>query len=101
LQRQVPVTTPEPTRDAVSRSELRHASLHLTAQATVEFAADQLWPLHGDYSRFGVDLQSFAHELTRRLQTDGYIGYRLSDKRITLIPLGSIKRIDVNEREGE
>jgi hypothetical protein len=96
------VTSPErPAGAATSTSESRHATLHLTAQATVEFAADQLWPLHGDYSRFGVDLQSFAHELTRRLQTDGYIGYRLGDRRITLIPLASIKRIDVNEREGE
>ncbi len=96
------MTSPEgPAPDAAARSELRHATLHLTAQATVEFAADQLWPLHGDYSRFGVDLQSFAHELTRRLQTDGYIGYRQGDKRITLIPLASIKRIDVNERAGD
>lgn len=85
---------------AAARPTIRHATLHLTAQATVEFTADQLWPLHGDYSRFGVDLQAFAHELTRRLQTDGYLGYRFADGRITLIPISSIKRIDVSERQG-
>jgi hypothetical protein len=72
----------------------RHALLHLTAQATVEFAPDQLWPLHGDYARFGIDLPSFAHEVARRLRTDGFIGYCLDGEGITIIPVGAIKRID-------
>ena len=60
----------------------------------MEFSADQLWPSHGDYSRFGNDLDAFAEEVTRRLRTDGYVGYRLSAERITMIPLSTIKRID-------
>ena len=72
----------------------RRVSIHLTAQATVEFTADQLWPLHGDYARFGIDLPAFAHEVARRLHTDGYVGYCLGEDRITIIPVNSIKRID-------
>ncbi len=60
----------------------------------MEFSADQLWPSHGDYSRFGHDLDAFAEEVTRRLRTDGYVGYRLSAERITMIPLSTVKRID-------
>lgn len=60
----------------------------------MEFTADLLWPSHGDYSRFGNDLDAFAEEVARRLRTDGYIGYRVSAERITMIPLSSIKRID-------
>lgn len=60
----------------------------------MEFSANQLWPSHGDYSRFGSDLDAFAEEVTRRLRTDGYVGYRLSAERITMIPLSTIKRID-------
>jgi hypothetical protein len=80
-------------------NERRRATLHLTAQATVDFTADQLWPLHGDYARFGVDLASFAQEVSRRLRTDAYVGYRLDAGRITLIPANSIKRIDFSERQ--
>ncbi|MFL6163321.1 MAG: hypothetical protein ACJ74U_13960 [Jatrophihabitantaceae bacterium] len=72
----------------------RRVTIHLTAQATVDFTADQLWPLHGDYARFGPDLPSFAQEVTRRLRADGYVGYRPAEDRITVIPLDSIKRID-------
>jgi hypothetical protein len=75
----------------------RHVTLHLTAQATIEFAADHLWPSHGDYSRFGIDLASFAQEITRRLHVDGYVGCALGDDEITIIPLNAIKRIDFKQ----
>lgn len=77
-----------------SRTGPRRVTIHLTAQATVVFTAEQLWPLHGDYARFGPDLPAFAGEVTRRLQADGYVGYRLAEDRISVIPIGSIKRID-------
>ncbi len=75
-------------------ADRRHVTIHLTAQATVDFTADQLWPLHGDYSRFGADLPSFAQEITRRLHIDAYVGYCIEADRISIIPLGAIKRID-------
>lgn len=78
-------------------SDRRHVMLHLTAQATVEFGADQLWPSHGDYSRFGVELSSFAQEIMRRLHVDGYVGFVLGEDGITVIPLAAIKRIDFRE----
>jgi hypothetical protein len=77
-----------------ARAEQRRATIHLTGQATVIFTAEQLWPLHGDYGRFGPDLDAFAGEVTRRLRVDGYVGYRFPEERITVIPVGSIKRID-------
>lgn len=77
-----------------SAADRRHVILHLTAQATVEFSAGQLWPLHGDYGRFGIDLTSFADEVLRRLRTDGYVGYRVGGERITVIPFSAIKRVD-------
>lgn len=78
-------------------SDRRRVTLHLTAQATVEFAADQLWPAHGDYSRFGIDLAAFAQEVTRRLQVDGYVGCWHGEQDITVIPLAAIKRIDFRQ----
>jgi hypothetical protein len=77
-----------------ARVDQRRVTIHLTAQATVVFTAEQLWPMHGDYARFGPDLAAFAGEVTRRMRADGYVGYRLADDRITVIPVGSIKRID-------
>jgi hypothetical protein len=50
--------------------------------------------LHGAYSRFGADLDSFAGEVTRRLSSDGYLGFRPKSDRITVIPLSAVKRID-------
>lgn len=85
------------TVPGVSSPDHRHVTLHLVAQATVEFGADQLWPLHGDYARFGIDLPSFANEVTRRLHSDGYVGYRLTGERITIIPISAIKRIDFTQ----
>jgi len=81
-----------------SQLDRRRVTIHLTAQATIDFTADQLWPQHGDYSRFGPDLPAFAEEVARRLRVDGYVGYRPADERITLIPIGSIKRMDFNQR---
>jgi hypothetical protein len=78
----------------------RRVTIHLTAQSTVEFAADELWPLHGDYGRFGADLASFAQEVGRRLRTDSYVGFCLDTGQITLIPLNSIKRIDFIDAKG-
>lgn len=78
--------------------ERRTITIHLTAQATVEFNAAQLWPLHGDYARFGADLASFAGEVSRRLRTDGYVGYTRDAEHITLIPLNAVKRIDFSLR---
>jgi hypothetical protein len=69
-------------------------NIHLLQQTTVSFDASQLWPLHGDYARFGNDLPSLAAEVTRRLQTDGYIGYSPQAENITIIPLAAVKRID-------
>jgi len=86
------------TPDHPSSVDNRHVALHLTAQTTVEFTADQAWPRHGDYSRFGIDLPSFAEEVSRRLRTDGYVGFSAGEDRITVIPLSAIKRIDFFER---
>jgi hypothetical protein len=77
-----------------TRGDQRQVIIHLTGQATVAFTAEQMWPLHGDYGRFGPDLEAFAGEITRRLRADGYVGYRFDADRITVIPVGSIKRID-------
>lgn len=74
--------------------ERMHVTLHLLQQTTVDFAAHDLWPLHGAYSRFGADLDSFAGEITRRLSADGYLGFRPMSGSITVIPLSAVKRID-------
>jgi len=79
---------------AAPQDETRRVTIHLTAQTTLEFSADQLWPRHGEYARFGTDLAAFAEEVGRRLRTDGYVGCCLSGERITMIPLSAIKRID-------
>jgi len=76
----------------------RRIRLHLTAQTTVEFTADHLWPLTGDYGRFGIDLASFAQEVTRRLRTDGYVGFAPNEGEITVIPFSAVKRIDFVDR---
>ena len=78
----------------VTVDDQRHVTIHLTAQATVEFSASQLWPQHGDYSRFGADLASFALEVARRLRNDAYVGYCVGTDEISVIPLSAIKRID-------
>ena len=79
-----------------SNTDHRRVTIHLTAQATVEFNAHQLWPMHGDYARFGIDLASFAQEVTRRMHVDAYIGY-CHEGKISVIPLDAIKRIDFYE----
>jgi hypothetical protein len=78
-------------------SDRRRVTLHLTAQATVEFTADELWPSHGDYSRYGPGISAFAQEITRRLQVDGYVGCSQGEGKITVIPLSAIKRIDFHQ----
>ena len=70
------------------------ATLHLLQQATVTFEATELWPRHGAYSRFGNDLPSFAQEVTRRLQADGFIGFSRDEYTITVVPLAAVKRVD-------
>ncbi len=71
-----------------------HVTIHLMQQTTVAFDADDLWPKLGAYARSGNDLPSFAEEVARRLHTDGYVGYSNHPDNITVIPLGSVKRID-------
>jgi hypothetical protein len=71
-----------------------HVTIHLIQQTTVDFDAADLWPLHGAYSRFGADLDSFAEEVTRRLRTDGYLGFRTAGDKISVVPLSAVKRID-------
>jgi hypothetical protein len=75
-------------------SDHMHVTIHLIQQATVEFDAADLWPLHGAYSRFGADLDSFAEEVTRRLRIEGYLGFRAASDTISVIPLSAVKRID-------
>ena len=58
------------------------------------FEATELWPRHGAYSRFGNDLPSFAQEVMRRLQDDGFIGFSRDENTITVIPLAAVKRLD-------
>jgi hypothetical protein len=75
-----------------------HVTIHLVQQTTVDFDGDDLWPLHGGYGRFGADLESFAGEVTRRLSSDGYLGFRANSGSITVIPLSAVKRIDFTVR---
>jgi hypothetical protein len=75
-----------------------HVTIHLIQQTTVEFDADELWPLHGAYSRFGSDLASFAEEVARRLRADGYLGYHPDADSISVVPLAAVKRIDFTTR---
>lgn len=75
-------------------SDHMHVRIHLIQQTTVEFDSADLWPLHGAYSRFGADLASFAEEVTRRLRTDGYLGFSAASDTISVIPLSAVKRID-------
>jgi len=84
------LTDPDPDADPARLQ----VTIHLTQQSTVSFAAGELWPMHGAYGRFGSDLASFAEEVSRRLHTDGYIGYTAGADKITVIPLGAIKRVD-------
>lgn len=72
-------------------------TVHLSAEASVDFTADQLWPHHGEYARFGTDLAAFAEEVNRRLRTESCIGCSLSPHQITLIPINAIMRIDFTE----
>jgi hypothetical protein len=75
-----------------------HVTIHLIQQATVAFDASELWPLHGAYSRFGSDLPSFAEEVTRRLRSDGYLGFSADEESITVIPSAAVTRIDFTAR---
>jgi hypothetical protein len=81
-----------------SAPERMHVMIHLVQQTTVEFDAANLWPLHGAYSRFGSDLASFAEEVTRRLSSDGYLGFHPDQNTISVIPLSAVKRIDFTVR---
>jgi hypothetical protein len=84
--------------DTESSSHL-HVTIHLLQQTTVDFDAADLWPLHGAYARFGADLASFAEEVTRRLRSDGYLGYRPDPDSISIVPLAAVKRIDFSMRQ--
>jgi hypothetical protein len=70
------------------------ATLHLKEAASVGFEATELWPRHGAYSRFGNDLPSFAQEVMRRLQDDGFVGFARDENTITVIPLAAVRRLD-------
>ena len=72
-------------------------TIHLTAQATIEFSVSHLWPMSGEYGRFGNDLASFATEVGRRLIQDSYVCFCVSSDRITMIPSTAIKRLDFTE----
>jgi hypothetical protein len=71
-----------------------HVTIHLIQQTTVDFDAADLWPMHGAYARFGADLASFAEEVTRRLGSDGFLGFRPNQASISIVPLSAVKRID-------
>lgn len=75
-----------------------HVTIHLIQQTTVNFDAAELWPLHGSYGRFGTDLASFAEEVTRRLRSDGYLGFQPDGNSISVVPLAAVKRIDFTTR---
>jgi hypothetical protein len=64
--------------------------IHLMQQSTVSFEAAEIWPRAGA----DFDLESFATEVTRRLYTDGYLGYTTGTDAVTVIPAGSVKRLD-------
>jgi hypothetical protein len=64
--------------------------IHLMQQSTVSFEAGDIWPRAE--ADFGVE--SFAAEVTRRLYSDGYLGYTTGADAITVIPAGSVKRLD-------
>jgi hypothetical protein len=66
--------------------------IHLMQQSTVSFEAGDVWPR--PTSAAAHELESFAMEVTRRLNSDGYIGYMSSPGTITVIPLSSVKRLD-------
>jgi hypothetical protein len=76
---------------ASDRAHMR-VIIHLMQQSTVSFEAGDVWPrpAAGNAS----ELESFADEVTRRLHSDGYIGYTSSPGTITVIPIGSVKRLD-------
>lgn len=75
-----------------------HVTIHLIQQTTVDFDAADMWPLHGAYARFGADLASFAEEVTRRLRSEGYLGFRPDRTSISVIPLSAVKRIEFTVR---
>ena len=75
-----------------------HVTIHLIQQTTVDFDASELWPLPGAYGRFGADLASFAEEVTRRLRSDGYLGFRSNRDSISIVPVAAVKRIDFTAR---
>jgi hypothetical protein len=75
-------------------SDRIHVTIHLVQQTTIDFDAADLRPLHGAYGRFGADLASFAEEVTRRLRTHGYLGFRPDEATLTVVPLSAVKRID-------
>jgi hypothetical protein len=79
-------------------SDHMHVTIHLVQQTTIDFDANDLWPPHGAYSRFGADLESFGGEVTRRLSSDGNLGFRPNSGSITVIPLSAVKRIDFTVR---
>jgi hypothetical protein len=83
--------------DAATRM---HVTLHLVQQATVAFDSAELWPMHGQYTRFGADLASFAEEVMRRFSVDQYLGYHSNPATITVIPRDAIKRIDFTAAAG-
>jgi hypothetical protein len=77
-----------------SNADDMRVTVHLVQQSTVTFSAAQLWPMEGAYSRFGPDLESFAREVTRRLQTDGFVGFHADAASISVVPLAAVKRLD-------
>ena len=78
-------------------SDTRRVSIHLTEQATIDFEVGQLWPMEGEYGRFGNDLAAFAAEVGRRMTQDSYLCFCRSSDRITMIPTGAIKRLDFTD----
>ena len=77
--------------DAATRMRV---TLHLVQQATVAFDSAELWPMHGPYARFGVDLAAFAAEVMRRFNVDQYLGFHADPATVTVIAREAVKRID-------
>ena len=70
--------------------------VHLAQQTAVTFAAGELWPaFDGDGAGPGAAVSAVAVEVTRRLRTDGYVGYSPDEGTVTVIPGDAVRRIDV------
>jgi hypothetical protein len=71
-------------------------TIHLAQQATVSFRGSQLWPGYaGSDPDIAVDLSSLTAEVARRVTVDGFVGFAAAEGKLTVIPAGAIRRVDV------